>query len=288
MTQKKHEIFEFERQRLQGLAYRMLGVTGDAEDILQEAWLRWHKADLDEIEQPAAWLTTIITRLAIDRLRSALRARQEYIGPWLPEPILIDPARGPESHAEMASSLSIAFLLILEKLTPTERAVFLLREAFEYDHGEIAAIIGKTKPACRQILTRAKTRLAGQRPRFNIDTQEHQRLLYAFVAAVADGDLDGLLGLLAYDIELWSDGGGKATAALNVVYGAANVARFFIMTQKKSGNGISLEERSINGLSGIIALREGAIDLALSIEAQDGHIHRIFVMRNPDKLTRLH
>ncbi len=287
-AQSLQQIFELERPRLLNLAYRMTGMFDEAEDVLQEAWLRWHKADLTVIEKPGAWLTTVVTRLCIDHLRSVRRSRIEYTGPWLPEPCLTVPSPDPEANAEMASSLSVAFLLILEKLTPAERAVFLLHEAFDYDHDEIAAIVGKTGPACRQILSRAKTRLAALRPNFNVDAQEHQRLLHAFGEAVASGDLQLLLGLFAQDIEFWSDGGGKAPAALNVVYGAKNVARFFVASGKKFAAEYMLQERHINGLAGVLASRDSIVDFALTIETHAGYIQHIFMVLNPDKLTRMH
>ncbi|HEY6760135.1 MAG TPA: RNA polymerase sigma factor SigJ [Baekduia sp.] len=208
-----------------GVAYRMLGSVSEAEDVAQEALLRLTRQE-DQIEEPAAWITTVATRLSINVLKSARVRREAYVGPWLPEPLLEDPAPGPASRAELADSLSLALLVLLERLTPTERAAYLLREVFSYDYAQIAAIIEQTEVSSRQLVTRARKHLEASRPRFDADEAARDALLERFLAAAEEGDLEALEQLLARDAVLYADGGGKVMAPLEPLVGAAQIARF--------------------------------------------------------------
>src|SRR5687768_12157539 len=224
-TEEKVEVFDNSRGRLFGIAYRMLGTRDDAEDILQEAYIRWHNADSEEIETPEAWLVTVVTRLSIDRLRRASTERETYIGPWLPEPVITSPSA--QDDAELASSLSVAFLTLLERLAPTERAVFLLHDIFDCEYAQIARITDKTESAVRQIAHRARERVRTDKARFGVKPAEQRRLIEKFAAAAYAGDEKTLLGLFAPDIAVLSDCGGKVTAARKLVSGIRKVIRLF-------------------------------------------------------------
>src|SRR6266851_5035538 len=218
------DLFQAHRSRLFGVAYRMLGSASDAEDVVQDAWLRYSNARPADLRSPAAYLTTIVTRLCLDRLKSARTAREEYVGPWLPEPLVTDEAPGPERSVALAESVTLAFMVLLETLSPEERAVFLLREVFDHEYDEIAGMLDTTPANCRQLFHRAKTHLADRRPRFRDAAGEKRPLVSRFVAALRAGDADELMSVLAEDVGFWSDGGGKVLAARRPVFGREQVA----------------------------------------------------------------
>lgn len=280
--------FEQHRGLLFSIAYRMLGSASDAEDIVQEAFLRWeHAADAD-VQSPRAWLSTIVTRLAIDHLRSARVQRETYVGPWLPEPLLTEQAPGASERLALAESLSMAFLVMLETLGPVERAVFLLREVFDYDYEEIAGIVGKSTENCRQMLRRARERLVAGRPRFEAKAEEHLRLTQQFLATAATGDVPALVALLAKDATLWSDGGGKAAAARNPIYGADRVARFIVGVLRKSGQDArEVRMVHVNGEPGLVAYGDGRARYVVTLEVGDDCIQAIRIVVNPDKLRAI-
>jgi RNA polymerase sigma-70 factor, ECF subfamily len=283
----RSDLFLQNRDRLFGLAYRMLGSAADADDVVQEAFLRFQRADDTQIDNPAAFLTTVTTRLAIDQLRRLRMEREHYIGPWLPEP-LVGPAGMPADESALAESLSQAMLVVLETLEPAERAVFLLREVFEVDYSQIADIIGKSVENCRQLLHRAKGRVSVGRARSRgASRQEYDRLTQQFFASCVSGDLEGLKSLLADGVTSWHDGGGKLTGARRPLYGADAVARFFIGITKKSPPGVSIRPATINGQPGVIAYEQGRPTDVLQFEISEGRITAIRVQRNPEKLTRV-
>lgn len=285
----KTQEFERHRKRLFGLAYRMLGSVGDAEDVVQDSFLRWHRADTTLIETPEAWLVTACTRLCIDRLRAAKRERESYPGIWLPEPLVELEVSPPEAAAthEMADDLSMAMLMVMERLTPAERAAYLLREAFDYDYAQIATALKKTEAACRQLVSRAQKHLKDERPRFTSDEAAARRLAEKFSAATRGGDLTAFAGLLAEDAMLWSDGGGKAAAALNVIHGPDKVARFFVGIGRKAPATLRRVDARINGQPGWL-LYDGEMPyLALALDIAGDTVRNVFIMRNPDKLARL-
>ena len=293
------DAFTAARPRLQALAYRMLGTLGDAEDAVQETYIRWHSADRSAIRTPAAWLTTACTRICIDRLRKAKAERAAYVGTWLPEPVAVEP---PEDET-LGESLSLAFLVMLERLSPSERAAYLLHDVFESDYAAIAAALGKSEQACRQLVSRARKSLnvphspgaggAKPRPRFArsryaADPARAEALAAEFVTAARAGDTKRLMVMLAEDAELWSDGGGKAIAALNVIHGADRIARFFVGIRDKQDPGIQLVFRPVNGRPGIVGYVGPRADFALALEPKDdGRIGAVYIVRNPDKLARL-
>ncbi|MEJ2865785.1 RNA polymerase sigma factor SigJ [Actinomycetospora flava] len=278
-------VFAGQRPRLFGLAYRMLGSAHDAEDVVQDAWLRWagHGAGVDN---PAAWLTTVVTRLCLNRLDSARARRETYVGPWLPEPILTtDPAAGPAATVEERESVSLALLTTLERLTPPERAVYVLREAFGHSHAEVAAVLDVTEAGSRQLHTRARRHLAAV-PTVSTTPADVGPLLARFVAAARDGDLAGLEALLAADVTLWSDGGGKVTAARRPVHGREAVARFLVGILgpgRWQGTGAAAE---VNGAPAVLAFLGGRLDGVMAVEG-DGEVRAVRILRNPDKLAFL-
>ena len=279
--------FTRERERLFALAYRMLGSVEDAEDVVQETFLRWHRTPFDAVDSPPAWLTTVVTRIALNQLQSARVTREAYVGPWLPEPILTADAASPSDQAELSDSLSIAFLTVLERLSPRERAVFLLRDVFSYEYDEIARIVELSESNCRQIFHRAKQRLDERRKRFPADHETHRKLLEGFVRAVNDGDVDGVVKLLARDAVLWADGGGRVpAAALRPVRGAESVAKFLVGVRRKFGIG-DVTMRTVNGRLSLIASIEGVPQRVVSIDAAAGSIAGVYVVANPDKLRSL-
>ena len=280
-------IFSAERKRLFGLAYRMLGSVADAEDLLQEAFLRWHTADIDAIESPPAWLTTVVTRLALKQLQSARATRESYIGPWLPEPLLTAQDPTPEAQAELSDSLSIAFLATLERLSPPERAIFLLRDVFDYEYDEIASIVRLTEANCRQIFHRAKQRLEERRARFATNPEAHRALVESFARAVTDGNVEGVVQLLAREAVLWADGGGRTRgAARRPLRGAEVVARFIVGVRRKLGRG-DVAIRLVNGGWALIAMVDGAPIRVVSIDVVGERIAGVYVLANPDKLRPL-
>lgn len=283
------QTFERHRRRLFSLAYRMLGSVGDAEDAVQDTYLRWHRTDTGAVQTPEAWLVTACTRLCIDRLRAVKQERIQYPGIWLPEPLvdLEDAAPGADAQAEAADELSMALLLVLERLTPAERAAYLLREAFDYDYPQIAAALQKTEAACRQLVSRAQKHLKDEQPRFRIEAAAARELAEKFSAATRAGDAAGFAGLLAQDARVWSDGGGKASAALNVIDGADKVARFFAGIAKKHPPAARHVFAWVNGQPGWLFYDGAVAYQAMALDIEDGVVRRVFIMRNPDKLMRL-
>lgn len=277
--------FEQHRARLFGIAYRMLGSVADAEDVVQEAFVRWQQADTAEIQSPRAYLSTVVTRLCLDQLRSARVQREQYIGPWLPEPLVT--ADTPAQQAELADALSTAFLLLLERLSPVERAVFLLHEVFDYDYAEIAPIVQKREDHCRQIARRARQRLAAERPRFEASREAHAELVHRFVDAARTGDLDALLHLLEADATLYSDGGGQVAAALKPIYGADKIARFILGLRKKAPAGTTFRLADVNGRPGLLVCVGPHLQSTWSFDVREGRVRGLFVVVNPAKLRHV-
>jgi RNA polymerase sigma-70 factor, ECF subfamily len=277
--------FDRHRPLLFSIAYRMLGSVMEAEDAVQEAYLRWGRASRGEVRSEKAYLSAVVTRLCIDRLRSARARREEYVGPWLPEPLPDERAPDVAEAVALEDSLSMAFLVLLESLTPVERAVFLLREVFGYEYAEIAEIVGKGEANCRQISRRAKASVAARRPRFERSAEQGERLMRGFVEACAAGDMDGLLALLAEDVTLWSDGGGKTRAARNPIHGASDVARFLLGTLRKAPPGLVVRPTRINGSPGLVGyFDDGRPHNVAIFEVAGGRIVAIRIVVNPDKL----
>ncbi|QEE31200.1 RNA polymerase sigma-70 factor [Terriglobus albidus] len=281
-------MFDQYRSLLFSIAYRMLGSVADAEDMLQETFLRWHAAGEEDIRSPRAYLVTILSRLCINHLQSAQVQREEYTGMWLPEPIVTDPGSDPFHLIRVDESLSMAFLVLLERLTPIERAVFLLKEVFEYEHGEIAAIVGQSEVNCRQILKRAKQHVATLRPRFAAARPDHGALLESFLKAVGTGEMTDLLSLLTEDVVLRSDGGGKAAAVPNAVQGADKVGRGILGGMQRFVPKTLVQRLArINGEPGLVTYFNGEPYSVVTIEVRDNRISSIYVITNPDKLKHL-
>lgn len=287
-----NEQFETLRPKLFGIAYRMLGSASDAEDVLQDAYLRLLATDSEAIRSLEAFASTIVTRLCLDRLKSAKSKREVYPGIWLPEPVpsdQLDLEADPSEQMVKLESLSLAFLLILETLSVEERAVFLLHEVFDYKYGEIAQIVGKSEAACRQLLSRAKKSVTAKRPRFHPSPEEHQRIFAAFVQASNEGNIEQLAELLTTDVTVLSDGGGKAIAALRPVKGREAVLRF-LQGLARSGlkNGARLEYASLNGQDSLVVRDStGVVQTAMLFEIGEGAIQQIYFVRNPEKLANL-
>ncbi|GAT31679.1 RNA polymerase sigma-70 factor, ECF subfamily [Terrimicrobium sacchariphilum] len=281
--------FEEHRRMLEGLAYRMTGELAEAQDIVQETWLRWHRAESDTIREPRSWLTAVCTRLAIDRSKSARVRRETYVGEWLPEPLVEEP--GPDDRLQIEDSVSIALMLALEKLSPAERAAFILHETFGYRMDEVAAILDKSEEACRKLASRARTALRVEKPRFHARPEEHRRLLAGFLAAARSGAVEALEALLAESVELHSDGGGRVTTAPGILKGPAEVAAFLAgvwARARAEGLEFEVEERWFNGGPGAVVFAGGQPVAALRLEVEPGAIHRIYALRNPDKLVSFH
>jgi RNA polymerase sigma-70 factor (ECF subfamily) len=282
------ETFEALRPRLFGVAYRMVGSAMDAEDILQEAYLRWQATDQTTVASPEAYLTTMVTRLAIDHLRSAQVRRETYVGPWLPEPVLAaEPAEPARDPLLLAESLSSAFLVLLEALNPVERAVFLLHDVFDYEFAEIAPVVGRSEANCRQIARRARQAITARRPKYEPSRPARDRLLAQFMQTCDQGDVPGLVSLLADEIVLWSDGGGKVAAARHPIEGAAKVAAFMVGLMRKRPPGGRLYPAPINGQPGLLYAEAGEVRVALSLHCGAGRIQAIHIVANPDKLRHL-
>jgi RNA polymerase sigma-70 factor (TIGR02957 family) len=276
--------FEQHRQRLFAVAYRLLGSAAEAEDAVQDTYLRWHSADRDEIREPAAWLTKVLTNLCLTRLTSARARRESYVGPWLPEPLLT--AYTPLDTAELRESVSMAFLLLLERLTPAERAVFVLREAFEYSHREIADVLDLTEANCQQLYHRAKQRVAQDRPRFDPDGEEKLRITKNFLVAARSGNMSALEGMLAEDVVAWADGGGKTRAARKPIYGRAR-ATVYLGWLATAVDGVEVRFDELNGEPAILVFLDGALTTAISLQIVDGLITAFRAIANPDKLAYL-
>ncbi len=276
------------RPVLFGVAYRMLGSASEADDVVQEAYLRWAAVDEAAVSSPRAYLTTIVTRLSIDHLRSAQVRRETYKGPWLPEPIVVDEPDGPElDGAELADNLSLAFLVLLEELAPAERAAFLLRDVFGYPYDEIAAALERNEPACRQLVSRARHRIGDRRRRFEADHELGRELTRRFVVACGTGDVDGLMSLLTEDVVVWTDGGGKVKSAPRPVVGPWRAARFLVHVAKGFAPGVTMREENLNGQPGVVFELDGVVTSAVVVDVLGGRIAGIRVVANPEKLTAL-
>ncbi|TMD67139.1 MAG: RNA polymerase sigma-70 factor [Chloroflexi bacterium] len=285
------ESFETYRSYLFAIAYRMLGSAMDAEDMVQETYLRYQGTPLDTIRSPRAFLTTIITRLCVDQLQLARRKREVYVGPWLPEPILTAPtseSSDPQERVDTEESISLAFLMLLEQLQPFERAVFLLREVFAYEFAEIATILGKSEAASRRSFSRARKHLSEHRPRFPPSPQAHRQLLSGYFQAVQNGEMTALMDLLAEEVTLWADGGGKTKrAALRPISGRDAVARFSLGTVRFLPEDYRVEMAEVNGQAAVIIRTGGRALLVLTIEVEAEHIQTIRLIANPEKLARI-
>ncbi|HET6965601.1 MAG TPA: RNA polymerase sigma factor SigJ [Acidimicrobiales bacterium] len=273
------ELFETERPRLLGLAYRMVGSLSDAEDIVSEAWARWCAADQARLDSPQAWLTTVTSRLAIDWLRSARHQREAYVGPWLPEPVLTEP--GPEDRAELADSLTLGFLTLLDRLDPVERAVFLMADVFAVPFDEIAEAVGKTSAACRQVASRARRRLREAHVRAR---PQDRRVVDELLVALAMGDMDAVLARLAPDVVCISDGGKDRRAARRPVVGADRVGRFLANLVKRYQDRMTVDLATVNGEPGVVARLDGVIDFVAAFEVDGASVRTVHIVRNPDKL----
>lgn len=280
--QRENDPIAPHRRRLLGLAYRMLGSRSDAEDVVQDAYLRF--IGTEDVRNPEAFLVTVVTRLCLDRLKSARAQREIYVGPWLPEPVFDTDGLSTEVATELADDLSFALLLALDRLSPQERAAFLLHDVFDISFSEIAAMIGRSEPACRQLAARARRAVRDERPP-PAAADSHAHLLQAFLVAVTSGDLSRLTGLLRDDAVAVTDGGGRKTAALNPIYGADKIARFFIsVAGKAAGRDIRIEAAVINGSAGALLYMDSELDHSLSISIDGERIAAIYLVRNPDKL----
>ncbi len=283
------ETFEIERKRLTHVAYRMLGRWSEAEDAVQDAYLRWRAADQGSIATPAAWLTTVTVRLCLDRMRRAKASREVYVGPWLPEPILTM-EDGERREAEMetfADDLSLGLMVVLERLGPEERAAFILREAFDSSYAEIAAALGKNEPAVRQLISRARERVRAERPRFRAAPDAHQRLMTEFLSAVAANDTSRLVALMKSDVRFVSDGGGKAPAALRVVDSPAEVAQLIIHLAGAKGGPRAMKFVTVNGVPSVWFVDGQGFETVAQLDVDGDLIGAIYVVRNPEKLAHI-
>jgi RNA polymerase sigma-70 factor (ECF subfamily) len=288
--------FEPHRRRLRGLAYRMLGSMAEAEDAVQEAYLRWHDTDRDNVADPKAFLTTTTTRICLDVLKSARVRREEYVGPWLPDPVTDTAALAPDAQTELAEDLSVALLLALDRLSPLERAAFLLHDVFDYSFSQVADVLGRNEAACRQLATRARTHVREARPASAAPARvsssavdpKHAQLLNEFISASRSGDIEGLMRMLATDARVVSDGGGKVPAALNVIEGADRVAAFLAGVVRKGWtDDLTMRFETINDLPGVMLMGATGLVQTNAFEIEDGVIRAIYVVRNPDKLRHL-
>jgi RNA polymerase sigma-70 factor (ECF subfamily) len=294
MSESATALFEKHRSHLLGIAYRMLGEMSAAEDIVQDAWLRWRNEDHETIRDPRAWLSAVTVRLALDALRSARARREKYVGPWLPEPLMPDDMRvlaadTPAAHAELASDLSLALLHVLERLSPEERAALILHDAFDCDYAEIAEMLNKNEAACRKLVSRARERVKADRPRYTVSKEQHLEMIGRFAQAVSTGDTSHMSQLFANDIVFYSDGGGKASAALNPVFGADRVTRLIQGLTRKMHEQFQPQfyATEINGQPSLVITDGSEIYSSMTVETDGNQITGIYVLRNPDKLARV-
>ncbi|MFI9246326.1 RNA polymerase sigma-70 factor [Streptomyces sp. NPDC053086] len=284
------DVFEAHRPLLTGVAYRMLGRVADAEDVVQEAWLRWYHADRAKVREPRAYLVRVTTRLAIDRLRQIQARSEAYVGPWLPEPYLTafaDTAPDSAERAVLADTVSLAVLVVLESLSPLERAVFVLREAFGYPYAEIAELLDRGEPAVRQLAGRARQHVAEGRPRYEVDPARRRDLTERFLAAAGGGDLEGLMSLLAPDVRLVGDGGGKAKAPVRTLHTADKIGRFLVGAARSLPADLCRRVLEVNGGPAVLALSGGRPDYLFQLDIADGRITAVYIQCNPDKLRYL-
>jgi RNA polymerase sigma-70 factor, ECF subfamily len=295
MTTEPAASFEPHRRALLGLAYRMLGSMAEAEDAVQEAYLRWHGADRARVEDPRAFLTATTTRICLDVLKSARVRREAYIGPWLPDPVTDTASLAPDAQTELAEDLSVALMLALDRLSSLERAAFLLHDVFDHSFAQVAEALGRSEEACRQLASRARARIREKRPAGAVPPRapggvdpKHAELLSAFISASRSGDVDALARLLASDVRVVTDGGGKVAAALNVIEGAGRAAAFLAgVTRKGWNDAMTVRFETINGLPGLVVADAGGLVQTAAFEIDDGTITAIYVVRNPDKLRHL-
>jgi RNA polymerase sigma-70 factor (TIGR02957 family) len=286
------EVFEAHRGLMFAVAYRMLGTIADAEDAVQDAWLRWSAAPRADVLDPRAYLARVVTTTALNRLRSARARREAYVGPWLPEPLLTEAGPDAAERAELAESVSVAMLVVLESLTPEERAVFVLREVFGFGHAEIGAALGRPAPTVRQLAHRAREHVQARRPRFDVDWNQQREVTERFLAAAAGGDIESLMTVLAPDVTLLTDGGGKTRAALRPIVGARKAARFLVGIAGRPYLGTPPSEMTvtaaeINGSPGTLITAGGRTVAALTLTVSSGRITAIQLLANPDKLTAI-
>ena len=280
--------FEEHRPFLTGVAYRMLGRVADAEDVVQDAWLRWSSAERGDVREPRAFLVRVTTRLAIDRLRHLRSRREAYVGPWLPEPVVTEFGPAVPDSAEravLADSVSLAVLVVLETLSPLERAVFVLREAFGFPYAEIGSTLDRSEAAVRQLAGRAKRHVEQRKPRYDVDPAVRRDLTERFLAAASGGDLEQMLALLAPDVRLVTDSGGKAKAARRIIETADKVGRFLFAVGNELPSGTEVRTVELNGGPALVYSLDGVVDTALQAEVRGGVIRCIYVIRNPDKLA---
>ena len=290
MSDENTLIFEQNRPTLEGIAYRMLGELSGALDIVQETYLKWSEIDVSTVHSPRAWLITVCSRIALNQLKSARVRRELYVGEWLPEPFPDQLNQDPRVQLELDDTVSVALLLALERLSPSERAAFLLHDVFNLSFDEIANTLGKSNANCRQLATRARKHIREHRPRFQTTPEEHQTLLEAFISATRQGELDRLITLLANKVELYSDGGGQVEALPSMLCGAEKVAKFFVSVFgrcRRKAISIQTVWLRFNGSSGLLIYENGQLATALTIDVHAGHIHRLYAVRNPDKLSKL-
>ncbi|MEU6092411.1 RNA polymerase sigma-70 factor [Streptomyces sp. NPDC047085] len=284
------DVFEENRPLLMGVAYRMLGRVADAEDVVQDAWLRWSRDDRTQVREPRAYLVRITTRLAIDRLRTVQARGEAYVGPWLPEPYVTDfgdTVPDTADRAVLADSVSLAVLVVLESLSPLERAVFVLREAFGYPYAEIAALLDRGEAAVRQLAGRARRHVEERRPRYEVDPVQRRELTERFLAAAAGGDLDELMALLAPDARLVGDSGGKAKTPRRILESADKVGRFLVAVAPQGVPDLSIRLIEINGGVAVLVLSGDKPDSVFQVDVADGRVTTVYIMRNPDKLRYL-
>ncbi|MFS4092365.1 RNA polymerase sigma factor SigJ [Streptomyces sp. AF1A] len=289
-TDSATDVFEEHRALLMGVAYRMLGRVADAEDVVQDAWLRWSRADRAEVREPRGYLVRITTRLAIDRLRQVQARGEAYVGPWLPEPYLTeygDTAPDAADRAVLADTVSLAVLVVLESLSPLERAVFVLREAFGYPYAEIAALLDRGEAAVRQLAGRARRHVDERRPRYDVDPVQRRELTERFLAAAGGGDLEGLMSLLAPQARLVGDSGGKAKAPARVLYGADKIGRFLAAVAPGAAPALSVRFLEVNGGPAVLVLSGDKPDSLFQLGIADGRVEAVYIIRNPDKLRHL-
>ncbi|SFB87294.1 RNA polymerase sigma-70 factor [Massilia yuzhufengensis] len=281
------QLFNALRPRLFSIAYRMLGIRADAEDVVQDAWLRWHASPKDGIASLEAWLVTVTTRLAIDRLRTTKIDREAYVGWWLPEPIVELDENTPERILELANDVSVAFMWVLERLSTQERAAFLMRQVFDSDYAEIADVVKKSEPACRQLVHRALARVQQERPRFNVPKDQHRDLLAKFMQAANQGKLADMRALMSDDVQLVADGGGKVSSFMRILTGAGRVAGVFWSLEHKHPAQVVYKAATVNGEPGLLRYVNGALESVQSFIVDDGRIVAVFIMRNPEKLASI-
>ncbi|MFH8476625.1 RNA polymerase sigma-70 factor [Streptomyces sp. NPDC018000] len=284
------DVFEDHRPVLTGVAYRLLGRIADAEDVVQEAWLRWSSASREDVREPRAFLVRITTRLAIDRLRQVQSRREAYVGPWLPEPLVTDFGPAVPDIAEqavLADSVSLAVLVVLESLSPLERAVFVLREVFGFPYAEIAATLDRTEAAVRQLAGRARRHVEERKPRYDVDPAQRRDLTERFLAAAAGGDIEELLALLAPDVRLVGDSGGKSKAPLRIIESADKVGRFLFAVAHDRATDLDTRFLELNGAPALLMLSGGKPDTVFQVDVKDGLIQCVYIVRNPDKLSSL-